>query len=191
MTPPHLLRGLLLIVLCATCLGHDAAAGELQRADVDYRDGYYLLDFKAVINGRYDVVHRLVSDYADLHRLSDAVQESVVLGSPHPGVKRIRFVARVCILIFCFRKSLVADVTEGPEGVYHATVVPALCDFKSGHGTWRFSADGPSHTLVYYHGVQQPAFWIPPVIGPYILRHKLVKEAISAIRNLERLANNV
>lgn len=186
LTPGHLY-----ILVWVFCYGPGAWAGEVRRADVTYRDGFYMLDFDAVINGRYDEVHRLVSDYANLHELSDAVQESVILGSPRPGERRLKFVAQVCILIFCFTKTLVADVTEHPEGVFNATVVPRLCDFKSGHGNWRFSAAGPSRTLVHYTGVQQPAFWIPPVIGPYLLRHKLVKEAISTIKNLERLSNHV
>ena len=167
------------------------AAGEIQRAEVNYSGGRYTLAFDAVLDGRYEVIHKLVRDYANLNRYSDAVMESVILSTPSPGVQRLKFVAQVCILIFCFNKSLVVDVTEKPEGVFNATVVPALCDFKSGHGTWRFSAAGPSRTSIHYSGVQQPAFWIPPVIGPYILRHKLVKEAIETIKNVERFAETI
>jgi hypothetical protein len=162
----------------------------VQRADIVYNDGFYRLDFDAVLNGRYEVIHALVSDYPNLHQLSDAVQESEILESTRPGEQRLRFVSEVCLLIFCFRKSLVVDVTEAPGGVFNATVVPHLCDFKSGHGTWRFAAAGPSRTAVHYSGVQQPAFWIPPVIGPYLLKRKLVKEAIKTINKLEHLANN-
>lgn len=181
---------MVLVLLCMACICPGALAGEMHQAQVRYQDGRYLLDFAGVIDGRYDVVHGLVSDYAGLHRLSDAVLESEVLGSPHPGTQRVRFVGSVCILIFCFTKTLVVDVREHPEGVYHAAVVPALCDFKAGHGTWRFAAAGSGRTTVHYTGVQQPAFWIPPVIGPYILRHKLVQEAINAIKNLEQLARH-
>ena len=184
-------RGLLWFMLWIVWYSPGAGAGEIHRVDVSYRQGFYLFNIDAVIDGRYDVIHKLVSDYANLYQLSDAVLESVVLGSPRPGEQRLRFVARVCILFFCFKKSLVVDVTEAPDGVFNAIVVPHLCDFKSGHGTWRFTPDGPSRTFVHYSGEQQPAFWIPPVIGPFILRHKLITEAIKTIHNLELLANHV
>lgn len=190
LTPNYLIR------ICTVCLfsllynSPPAAAGEIQRADINYSDGRYFLTFDAVLDGRYDVVHKLVRDYAGLHQLSDAVLESVILETPRPGVQRLKFVAQVCILIFCFNKSLVVDVREAPEGVFNATVIPALCDFMSGHGTWRFTAAGPLKTSVHYSGVQEPAFWIPPVIGPYILKHKLVKEAVKTISNVERMAKN-
>ena len=177
-------------MLWSLCYSPGLGAGEISRADVTYQNSFYLFDIDAVIDGRYSVIHKLVSDYANLYQLSDAVLESVVLGYPRPGEQRLKFVAQVCILFFCFKKSLVVDVTEIPNGVFNATVVPSLCDFKSGHGTWRFAPDGPSRTLVHYSGVQQPAFWIPPVIGPYLLKRKLIKEAIKTIHTLELLANH-
>lgn len=167
-----------------------ASAGELKRAEINFSGGRYFLTFDAVLDGRYEVIHKLVRDYAELNQFSDSVLESVILGTPHPGVQRLKFVAQVCILIFCFKKSLVVDVKEHPEGVFNAVVVPALCDFKSGHGTWRFATAGPFKTSVHYTGVQQPAFWIPPVIGPFILKRKLMKEAVETIKNVERVANN-
>ena len=165
-------------------------AGEIRKAEVDYSGGAYYLDFDAVINSRFEVVHSIVTDYEHLHELSSAVLESAVLDSSDPGAKRLRFFAQVCLLVFCFNKYLVVDIVEVSRGVFNATVVPQLCDFKAGHGTWHFTAVGKVRTRVRYTGVQRPAFWIPPVIGPYLIKRKLVREAIETIQQVEVLTGD-
>ena len=178
------------MLFCVSGFSLNLHAGEVDKTDVKYSNGTFFLDFNALIDARYETVHTVVTDYDRLHELSDAVLESVVLGTPRPREKRVRFLAQVCLLVFCFKKSLVVDVIEDPEGVFSARVVPELCDFNAGHGTWRFSAADALHTRVQYLGEHSPAFWIPPVIGPYLIKRKLIREAMETIQKVETITAN-
>jgi hypothetical protein len=36
----------------------------------------------------------------------------------------------------------------------------------------------------------EPDFWIPPLIGPWLIKRKLLSETLETVDNLEQLAKN-
>ena len=94
---------------------------------------------------------------------------------------------RTCILVFCKTIRQVKDVTSISPGVLVTENVAELSDFAAGHETWRIVPHG-ARTRVSYAGMLEPAFRVPPVIGPWIVKRKLRQRLVATARRLERLA---
>ena len=81
------------------------------------------------------------------------------------------------------------DVIESPDGSVTALVVPELSDFRYGYARlnlWQ-EVDG---TRILIRSEVEPDFWIPPLIGPWLIKRKLLSETLETVDNLELLAKN-
>ena len=176
-----------LALLCFLVITQPLWAAEIQRLDVVYKEGVYLLNFEAYLDGQFDKVYTLLTDYENLHRLNDDLLESTILSESSNGIYRFRFIARTCVLIFCFKKTLVADVEEVSKGEFNVTDLPELSDFSLGQGTWRLAPIDNQQTRIRFEGEVQPDFWIPPFIGSALIRHKIKKLSIKSMQQIEHL----
>jgi len=129
----------------------------------------------------------IITDYAHLARLNPAIIESKVLARKD-GVTRVRTVVRGCIAFFCFDVHQVQDVRASADGEIIAVTVPALSDFRYGLARWRIIPRGAACRLDL-EAVIVPSFWVPPIIGPWLIRHKMRDEALRTAATLERLAS--
>jgi hypothetical protein len=92
------------------------------------------------------------------------------------------------MLFFCRELVQVQDVTELNDGYILVTVVPEMSDFSYSRNMWRIRKQNDD-TRVTYSSDLVPSFWIPPLIGTSLFKHKLLEETRLLIENLERLAN--
>jgi hypothetical protein len=166
-------------------MSFSAGSGEIIQNHVSYEDKVYVLNFEANVRGRLDRVYAVLTDYNKLHFLSGAVLESDILEKNDASV-RLRFLTKTCILIFCFKKTLVTDVMEQAYGVFKAENVGELSDFKFGRGNWNLTSTNIHETRLQFHGQIKPKFWIPPVIGPFLIENEMESIARNAINRLEK-----
>jgi hypothetical protein len=94
-----------------------------------------------------------------------------------------------CVLvIFCKTVRQVKDLEPFvPPDTYRTVMVAGEGDFQSGYETWQVSADTQNKTRLKYHAVLVPAFRVPPVIGPWVLRRHLQMELVRIAENVEML----
>ena len=163
-------------------------AGEVLDADVTHHAGMYRLSLDMRVNADAGAVRRIVTDHRNMTRISDVLIESTLLDADDAGMRR-RLVARTCILFFCFRIIMVEDIEERQYGYTVITaIVPALSDFSSGRTEWRIVPDANGHTRISYRCELTPDFWIPPLIGPVLMKAKMLHEARETVNRIERLA---
>ncbi len=180
---PLLILALSMCVLYAG-FAHAAAVVDLHVARAGDR---YRLTMRMDLEMPAHTLRALVTDYAHLARLNPAVVESRVL-SHRGGVTRVRTVVRGCIAFFCFDVHQVQDVRALPDGAIVAVTVPALSDFRYGRARWRIVARGARACRLDFEAVIEPSFWVPPLIGPWLIRYKMRQEALRTAATLERLA---
>lgn len=75
-------------------------------------------------------------------------------------------------------------------GALDAELIPGGGDFKSGHGLW-VVRPCPTARAVSCVDIQielVPAFWVPPVIGSWVIRGKMNEEARRTAAGLEQTA---
>lgn len=161
-----------------------ASAGEVKSAQVKYNDGRYELDLSMYIDSAPAAVYDLVTDYARLDRVSKTIIESELLEQAD-GLRR-RLVTHTCIWFFCFTATMVEDVVEFADGEILTTIVPALSDYRYGRSSWRVSPLDQG-TLVQFRCTLEPDFWIPPLIGPWLMKQEMREEAERTVHKIEHL----
>ena len=172
---------------CLVC--QSTVAGEVQHAGVWRSDDVYYLDLAASIDADLDTVYRIATNYNELEQVSNLLLETDLINSPAAEGKRLHVLARSCFLIFCFKVRVVNDLAETDHTI-HAAIVPALSDFKSGSTTWKFQRLDDNNSRMQVTGELVPDFWIPPVIGPFVIKRKMVREARKIIDHIEQLGGN-
>lgn len=173
-------------MLLYLCLSPALRAGEVFTAVATHQADTYFVEVDALVNVPEPRVRHLLTDYDHLGRVNPAIEASEVLLRRAPGDYRVRTVTLACVFFFCKRIHQVQDVIEAADGSIIATVVPAQSDFRRGYARvnlWR-EAGG---TRVLIRSEVEPAFWIPPVIGPWLIKRKLRTEALETVTHLEAL----
>lgn len=176
-------RAPLLLLLAVTTTAH---AARITATSVDRRGDDYLVHFSVDIDAAPAAVRARMTDYDHLKRLSDTVRESRIVAR-HDGVTRVALVLHACVWIFCRDLRKVVDARTAPDGDVVTHVVPAQSDFKVYDERWRIRPQG-QRTRVRYDARVVPDFFVPPLIGPYIMKRKIQSELALSARKLERLA---
>ena len=179
------LLGLLAGLLCSAA----ALAGQVYVATVSHQSGSYLVEVDMLVQMDEPRVRALLTDYNNLGRVNPAIEVSEILLTRGPGDYRVRTVTEACVWFYCMHVHQVQDVIESPDGSVTALVVPELSDFRYGYARlnlWQ-EVDG---TRILIRSEVEPDFWIPPLIGPWLIRRKLLSETLETVDNLEQLAKN-
>jgi len=163
-----------------------ADAGEILEQRGSYREGTYANDVKAEINAPTDSVYLLLTDYDGYTALNPGITESTVLNVTGETTT-VRFSYRACILIFCRTMKYTMDFSGYRGGPVTGTILPAVSDFSYGFVRWTLRPHG-DRSQVHVTSEFRPKFWVPPLIGPYLVKRKLLEEVTTTIRGLEKLS---
>jgi hypothetical protein len=178
------MRYLLALLLFAS---GTTSAAELRSLNVQYEDGFYTLHSTVWFDAGLGAVYEVFSRWDLSEQFSSAVVEARDLDPDEQGRPGFFVRNRGCILFFC--KSLTREgwVERVDNEVLRAFADPERSDFKVSNETWTFASSGDG-TIVTYHLYMQPDFWVPPAIGPYLIKRKLQNEGGRALDRIEVLA---
>ena len=167
------------------CAGvQDGAAGIVQ-SSVEYAHGVYTARLEGRMAAAPAAVYRQVTDHNHLYLLNDDILESVLLTPPGAQVKKRRVILHICILFFCRDMKFVESLQENGKDKLIATVVPQESDFRSGQTVWQVTPAGVAQSRLYVHSTFTPAFRVPPLIGPWLIKKKMEQEISVMITRLE------
>ncbi len=162
-----------------------AAGAEVERLDVR-RDapGVYRIELDARLRAAPAAVRAMILDPAHWPRVMPWLVELERLGAPRPGVRRMRTVLRGCVLFFCRDLRHVMDFRTPDPWTVEAHTVREGSDFRHGRTRWRILPEGAG-TRLRMESELEPAFWVPPLIGPWVLRMKLRGMAEAVVRHMD------
>lgn len=184
------MRDALLILLASVSLLGTATAAEMRSVNVDYADGRYTMKsevwFDATVQQVYDVFRQW-----DLStQFSSTIVESADLAPDEEGRPQFYIRHKGCVLFFCLSFERRGYVESEPNEVLRAYANPEASDFLLSNETWTFAAENGG-TVVSYHLLMKPKFWVPPGIGPYIIKRKLRNDGGDALDRIEVIAQAV
>ena len=175
--------GLLVWLLCST----PAAGGTINSAAVTYQSGSFIVEVDALLDVVESRARAVLTDYKHLERLIPAVEHSEILDTRELGDYRVQTVTYICLWFYCRRLTRVQDVVEAHDGSITAIVIPEQSDFR--HGTMRLNLwQEAAGTRILIRSEAVPDAWIPPLLGPWLIKRALHAEAVQTVHNLERLA---
>lgn len=178
------------LLVSVWCLGiAQGQAGEVLNVMVERFDQRYIVEIDARFNASAERLRELLTDYPHLNRINDSIQHSEVLEVNSPQQHCVRTEARVCVAMLCKKVVQVQDVSVLPDGDILATIRATRSDFSYGVARWEFQKEAEAATTrMRFRSELEPAFWVPPLIGPWLIRRALQDEALKSVTNLERLA---
>jgi hypothetical protein len=174
----------LLLFCCG--LPVDLHGAQVVSTSVELREGRYLLHSEALIQAPVSVVRNLLTDYENLPRLNPDLKQVTLLERLPDGGVRMRVLSDFCILALCLSFHWIQDVRILPSGDIVMTIVPDRGDFREGGGRWRLFVDDGGTRLIFDVDLV-PNFWIPPVLGPWLMKRKLAEETYETAQGLERM----
>jgi hypothetical protein len=167
-----------------------AGAAELVDIQVSNTDNQYFLESESVLKASVPSVFKVLLDYENFTKLSSVYEESRYLESGPDGAPRVYTLAQGCMLFVCRSVEKVERLETRFNRRIVATVIPEYSNLEQGVTEWLLTADGENTRLVYRMELT-PKFWVPPLIGPPIIRYVLAKGGEEALQRLEAAANEL
>jgi hypothetical protein len=162
-------------------------AADMRSVHVEYEGGIYYMESEVWFDASQEAVYAVFADWDLAVDFSSIIVESKNVGPDEHGGMGYFIHNRGCILFFCQSAERNGTVNSEAPVFIRAVADPESSDFELSDETWTFrSAD--EGTIVRYELKMKPSFWIPPVIGPYLMKRKLSSDGSDAINRIERIA---
>jgi len=164
-----------------------STAAEMRSIDVQFEGGFYTLHSTVWFDATLESTYEVFSTWEMSEEFSSAVVEARDIAPGDDGRPGFFVRNRGCILFFC--KSLTREgwVERERYRVLRAFADPERSDFEVSNETWTF-VEQDDGTVVTYHLYMRPAFWVPPGIGPYMIKRKLRTDGGRALNRIEAFA---
>jgi hypothetical protein len=130
-----------------------------------------------------DVVWAVLNDYENMPRFVPDILVTRLIRSGR-GTKRVEIegVARFLFLEIPTRTTL--DVVHRPDG---SVAMDSVAGNLAIHGIVRMNGDGP-YTRVDYEVLFTPDFWLPPVIGDFLIGRQITRQFEGLVAEMHRRA---
>ena len=186
-------RLLLSFLLTLGCIAMQAQAAQVLAVNVTRAHGRFLIGMRIIIDAAPPAVFRALQDYPAMMRYNPDLRAVRVQPAGTPDRVRLFTTVHACVLIFCktMHQEQMMTATAGADGgVLEARLLPRGGAFRAGYGRWtvRPCPAAPSTTCLRARIELVPAFWVPPVLGPWVIRRKMAAEARRTSRGLQAVA---
>lgn len=173
----------------AVCLVHiNAQAIEIEYARADVDKNRYIVELELIIGASKNRVFSILTDYSNFHKLNDSFIESALLKRIDDTHNKIRLITESCLLLFCFNAVFVYFIEEIEGTQMIAQIDTVMSDFNFGDAHINLEKSGNNQTRVHFYTVLQPSFWVPPFIGPWLLKPRILEEVRETFERVEEFA---
>ena len=189
-TPRRALNRLVpLLSLASVLVAGPCGAAQTIEVQVEHDDDAYHIYFEVLIDAPVGRVQEIMTDYSNLHNLSATIVKSEIFSGAAGGDATVDIVLKPCVWRLCktIRKVSTARINAYSAIVY--TVIPAQSDFESGKEQVIVKkAQLPGRTRVTYNASLVPKFFVPPLIGSWLIRRHVKQSVEDSSRRVEKLA---
>jgi hypothetical protein len=168
----------------------NSVMAETVEVQVEHGDGVYHIYFEILLNAPADGVMDILSDYGNLQDLAPSVISSKIVSGTSGADATVEVTLKPCVWRFC---KTIRKTTSAHINIYGAivhTVIAEDSSFKSGKEqviVKRAGTSGP--TRVTYNANLEPDFFVPPLLGSWLIRRFIVQSLETTNTRIEQLAN--
>ena len=186
-TRPVSYRGALGLAVVGIWTTVTVFAATIRTIEVDHDDGVYSLVSSTYIDAPREAIFEVLTDYERFGRISSAYTEYGFMEPAADGASIVYTTMEGCVLFFCVSMRRVERMETIAPNFIRTDTLPEQSDFKSSVSEWTLvpEAGGTSMT---YRLTMEPDFWVPPLIGPWVLKQRLMRGGTGAVNRIERLA---
>jgi hypothetical protein len=168
-----------------------STASEIKELSATKAGGEYRLRIVSVLDAPADYVYNVITDYKHVYRISPTITEVEILSSDNDEVVRVRHRSEHWVGPFRFEIEWVGDIEETTKyrdltkyRDIKVKTIPEFSSFESGSATWEIRPQG-ERTWLLHESSLKPKFFIPPIIGDYIMKKRMVDESITIFNRIE------
>ena len=174
-------------LIACTLLPLVVVAADIRMLEVEKEDEAYVFDSWTYLAAPPADVFAVLLDYEQYPRISGVYKESRYIEPAEDGRPRVYTRAKGCILFVCRELIKTEALHVTPDTHISAVVEPAGSNLSAGRTDWWLEPEGEGTELHYRMSVT-PDFWVPPIIGPFVIRIALKRAGSRAVVRLEQLA---
>ena len=129
----------------------------------------------------------VLTDYERFGRISSTYTDYGFMEPEADGTPIIYTTMEGCVLFFCVTMRRVERMEVDAPSSIRTDALPEQSDFKLSVSEWTLEPEAGGTNMIY-RLTMEPDFWIPPLIGPWVLKQRLERGGTSAVNRIERLA---
>lgn len=176
------------VILGLACLPGCALAADFRSLEVSRDGDTYQIQALVYLAAPPQAVFAVLTDYDHFTRISGSIVASRRVRQLDADDALVYTDTRFCALFFCRHVKEMQKLTQTPPGDIVSTVLPEQSDnVKSGSASLHMEAEGEG-TLLHWQIRLQPGFWVPPLLGPYLVERSLRTEGHRSADGVEKLA---
>ena len=180
-----------LVTASLAALGGAAVAfsATLDRVDLSETDGRYQLVADSWLDASPAAISAVLLNFKDdaYVQISEIYKESDVLEPDTDGTPLVYTRVQGCVMLFCRSMNRVERLEVVSPTFIRSSAVPERSDFRFAISEWTLTPEGEG-TRIHYRMSLEPDFWLPPMIGPTLLRRVLLRGGVEAVDRIEELA---
>ena len=188
-TPMSMARALhrpTVALACATACA--LAAGQPIDVQVDKRGDIVVVDVQVRTSIEPHLAWAVLTDYEHMPRYVTAVKSSTVRHTG-PHSLEVDQVVETRVAFMDIKVSSVRNVELTPPREVRSNLLRG--DFKRYEFVTRVEPQAGGGTLITHHGEYVPNAWLPPMIGPAVIRQQTEQQYRELIAEMERRAGSV
>lgn len=164
-------------------------AAETVEVQVEHEDDTYHIYLEILFDAPAERVQRILIDYGNLDELSATIVNSEILSGSAGEDAVVDITLKPCVWKFCKTMRKVSRAEINAYGAIVYTVIPEQSDFSSGREQVIVTkAQQPGRTRVTYNASIVPRFFVPPLIGSWLIRRHLKQSVADSSLRVEELA---
>ena len=178
----------LILIFAAT----QSDAAQVLGVQVTHEGSRFLIGMHIAIDAAPADVFRALRDYAAMPRYNPDLLAVSVEPTSEPNRVRLFTTVHICVLLFCktmHQEQVMTATVNVAGGVLQAELLPQEGAFQgTGHWAVKSCPENRPKSCVDAQIELVPNFWVPPVIGPWLIRKKMYDEAERSSVGLEQVA---
>lgn len=176
-------------------LAASAQAAEVSSVQVARNGERFLIGMHIAIDAPAPAVFRALQNYPAMAHYNPDLRAVRVEPTSTADRVRVFMTIHTCVLVFCktmHQEQIMTAAASADGGTLDAKLL-RYGDFKRGHGLWivKPCPTGRGVTCLDVSIELVPAFWVPPVLGPWVVRRKMDEEARRTGDGLEQTARGL
>lgn len=174
----------------AVVVSTTAQSAEILSIQVASDEGTYTMTSDVWFDATVEQIFEVYQDWDYATRFSSAIVEARDMEPDELGRAQFYIRNKGCVLFFCQSFERQGYIESEPNTMLRAFANPETSDFHFSNESWRFAALNGG-TVVTYDLSMRPKFWIPPGIGPYLIKRKLKNNGGRAVDRIEVIARAI
>ena len=175
--------------LIAAALAFTARTATLTSLEVTRDDGRYELHADTFLAASPPDIYDVLLEYEDdkFQRISSVYKESRYLDPAPDGTPIVYTLMAGCVVFYCLEMRRTERLHKEEFKYIRTSTIPEQSDFKYSHSEWTFAPE-EGGTRMTYEMVMEPDFFVPPIVGPFVLKRILRSGGARVISRIERMA---